>query len=74
MPTRLGKGFPEQMVFELAFCRMNCNLLYGEGQRKNFQFIGKTSAKAMLQTRYFHMQSHMYNGVSGMLSLYDFSK
>lgn len=73
MPARLVKGFPEQMVFELAFCRMNCNLLYGEGQGKYFQVIGKTSAKAGFGTRYFHIQS-ICNGTSGMLNFYDFPK
>ena len=74
MPARLVKGFPEQMVFELAFYRMNCNLLYGEGQGKDFQIIGETSAKAGFKTRYSHIQSQVCDGTSGMLNLYDFPK
>ena len=53
MPARLVKGFPEQMVFELAIYRMNCNLLYGEGKGRIFQVIEKTSAEAGFKTKYF---------------------
>lgn len=74
MPARLVKGFPEQMVFELTFYRMNYNLLCGEGQGKDFQVIGKTSAKAGFQAKYFHIQSQVCNDTSGMLNLHDFPK
>lgn len=74
MPARLVKGFPEQMVFELAFYRMNYNLLCGVGQGKDFQVIGKTSAKAEFQAKYFHIQSQVCNDTSGMLNLHDFPK
>lgn len=60
----------------VAFSRMDCNLLHGDGQRKNFQLIGKTSAKAGFQIRFFFLsfQRHVYNGVSGMFSSYDVPK
>lgn len=69
MPARLQKGFSEQMVFELAFCRMNCNLLYGEGQRKKFQFIGKTSAKLCSKLDIFIIKA-TYTMVSLECSVY----
>lgn len=46
MPARLVKGFPEQMVFELATYRMNCNLLYSGGQKKDILGYRKTSGKS----------------------------
>lgn len=37
MLARLGREFPEQMVFELAFYRMNCNLLMEKGKGRIFK-------------------------------------
>lgn len=70
MPARLVKGFPEQMVFELAIYRMNCNLLYGEGQGKDISgYRKKHLQKLDSKLDIFHLQSQVYNGVSGILSL-----
>lgn len=70
MPVRLVKGFPEQMVFELAIYRMNCNLLYGEGQGKDIlgyrqKYLQKLDSKLDI----FHIQSQVCNGVSGIISV-----
>lgn len=49
MSARRVKGFPEQMVFELAIYRMNCNLLYGEGQGKAILGYRKNICKSWIQ-------------------------
>lgn len=59
MPVRLVKGFPEQMVFELAFYRINCNLLHVEEQGKYLQVIEKICAKAEFKPQYFHIQNQV---------------
>lgn len=49
MSARRVKGFPEQMVFELAIYRLNCNLLYGEGQGKDILGYRKNICKSWSQ-------------------------
>lgn len=46
----------------VAFYRMHCNLLHGEGQRKSFRLIRKTSARASSKLDFFfHIQRRVYN-------------